>query len=181
MVFVKDAGCGYREGVMGRLLVVCFFMALCSCGALKKTKQIDRVRQSASLSVNTSVRSEENVKVEDKSVRERKSSEKSSDDVVTETEIYFDSAGNVSYVRQRKTESRQNEKQEEGRDSLDYKGEFGKNEEIDTEAEYKSKTDSLKKNLHLEQPENKVWSFIGAGILLVFAAVAVVIYVRLKR
>lgn len=164
-----------------RTIMIVLLATLCGCGALKRTKNIDRVKKSAEISVKQESVSDSKVKVEDKSIKEEKVSEKRSEDVITEREIFFDDSGRVSYIKEKVIESRKRDMEREKRDSMDRKEDSSTSDRLSSESRSESKVDSLKKETHLEQPENKVWSFVGWGLFIVFAAVALVVFIRFRK
>lgn len=164
-----------------RTLIIAVALLFCSCGALKKTKNIDRIKKSAEIEVKLDVVSDSNVKVEDSSVKEEKVAERSSEDVITEREIFFDDSGRVSYIKEKVIESRKRDKEKESKERADRKEDSKTSNKSSMEGKVETKTDSLNRDVHLEQPENKVWSFIGWGLFAVFAAVALVVFIRFRK
>jgi len=167
--------------MMRTLCIILLASAICSCGALKRSKRIDRVKQSAELDFKSSSVSDDKSKTVDKSTKEEKVSEKRSNEVTEERQIFFDDKGNVMYVWERKTSYGNEDIDRSSRDSSDVSIESEGKSRVDLEGELKLKTDSLKKETDTVQPENSVFKYIGIGFLLVFAAVALVVFIRFRK
>lgn len=164
-----------------RFLSIILILLFCSCGALKRTKRVDRVKQSVELDFKSIAVSEDKSKMEDKSIKEEKVSEKRSNEVTEEKHTFFDDNGNVMYVWERKTSYNDESLDRSVNDSSDVSSENEGKSKVDLEGEFKSKVDSLKKETDTVQPENSVFKFIGIGILIVFAAIALVVFIRFRK
>lgn len=164
-----------------RTLIIAVALLFCSCGALKKTKNIDRIKKSAEIEVKLDVVSDSNVKVEDSSVKEEKVTDRSSEDVITEREIFFDDSGRVSYIKEKVIESRKRDMERESRDSLNSREDSKTSERLSLESRTKTKVDSLKKDIRIDRPENTVFKYIGYGVFIVFAAIALVVFIRFRK
>lgn len=163
------------------ILIVVAVACLSGCGALKRTKQIDRVKESAKIEVKTDAVTKDKSKVKERVDKEEKSSERRSNEVVEEREVFYNEKGSIVYVKERKTSYSDESKDVDRKESSDVDEDRDVEGRIRSEARSESKVDSLKKETHLEQPENKVWSFVGWGLFIVFAAVALVLFIRFRK
>lgn len=166
---------------MRTLCIILLASAVCSCGALKRTKQIDKVKQSAKVEVKTGAVTKDNSKVKERVDKEEKSSEKRSNEVVEEREVFYNEKGSIVYVKERKTSYSDESKDVDRKESSDIDEDRDVEGRIRSEARSESKVDSLKKETDTVQPENSVFKFIGIGFLLVFAAIALVVFIRFRK
>lgn len=167
--------------MMRTLYIILLASAVCSCGALKRTKQIDRVKQSANVEVKTDAVTKDKSKVKERVDKEEKSSERRSNEVVEEREVFYNEKGSIIYVKERKTSYSDESKDVDKKESSDIDEDRDVEGRIKSEARSESKVDSLKKETDTVQPENSVFKYIGIGFLIVFAAVAMVFFLRFRK
>lgn len=163
------------------LILLLIFVVLSSCGSFRRTKNLNISTDSERVEHVSSSVSDSKVKVDTKSTETEKVSEIEGNTKNTIRDIFFDEEGRVTKISEVIQEISSRERSEDKTKGVDIALEEAKSQVMTEEGVSETKSSVKVKTTDTEREESVISNYIGGGILLLFVAVAVILWVRSRR